>query len=39
MHRFETFKNDKGIVVLHVLKVLHLYTNPNGFYVSPKLKK
>ena len=37
-YRFETFRNNKGIVVLQSLKVSHLYLIPNRFYNSPKLK-
>ena len=37
-YRFETFRNNKGIVamVLQSLKVSHLY--PSRFYDSPNLK-
>ena len=36
--RCETFRNDKGIVVLHSVKVSHLSIIPNSFYESPKLQ-
>ena len=36
--RRETFRNDKGIVVLQSVKVSHLSIIPNRFYESPKLK-
>ena len=38
VYRFETFRNDKGIVVLQFRKVLHLSGISNSFYESPKLK-
>ena len=38
VYRFETFRDDKGIVVLQSLKVLHLSIIPTRFYESPKLK-
>ena len=36
--RYETFRNDKGIVVLQSVKVSHLSIIPNRFCESPKLK-
>ena len=36
--RCETFRNDKGIVVLQSVKDSHLSIIPNRFYESPKLK-
>ena len=38
VYRFETFRNDEGIVVLQFLKVSHLSVFLNRFYESPKLK-
>ena len=37
-YRFETFKDDKGIVVLQAVKVYHLSVIPDKFYKSQKLK-
>ena len=38
IYRFETSKDDNGIVVLQSLKVSHLSVIPDKFDESPKLK-
>ena len=38
IYRSETFRDDKGIVVLQSLKVSHLSVIPDIFYELPKLK-
>ena len=38
VYRFETFRNNKRIVVLQSLNDSHLSVIPNKFYESPKLK-
>ena len=38
VYRYETFRDDKGIVDLQSLKVSCLSLIPNGFYELPKLK-
>ena len=38
MYRFETSKDDNGIVVLQSLKVSHLSVIPDRFDESPRLK-
>ena len=37
VYRYETLRDDKGIVVLQSLKVSYLSLISNGFYESPKL--
>ena len=37
VYRFDTFRNDEGIVVLQSMKVSHLSNIPNRFYEPPKL--
>ena len=38
VYGFETFNDDKGIIVLQSLKVSHISVIPDRFYESPKLK-
>ena len=38
IHRVETFRTVRGIVVLQSLKVSHLSNIPNRCYEAPKLK-
>ena len=39
VNRVESFKDDKGIVVLKFLKITHLYVIPGRIYDFLKLKK
>ena len=39
VHRVESFRNDKGMVVLQFLKVSHLSVIPSRIHDVPKLKK
>ena len=38
IHRVETFREVRGIVVLQSVKVSHPSNIPNRFYETPKLK-
>ena len=38
VYRFESFSEDRGIVILQSLEVVHLSNITNRFYQSPKLK-
>ena len=38
VYRYESFRDNKGIVVIQFLKVSHLSIIPNRFYETPKLK-
>ena len=38
VYRFETFRDNKGVVALQSLKISHLSLLQNKFYESPNLK-